>query len=81
MSTPIKGSFLFDFESLLHVPQPQRTEPLRVPIITKRSQEGPPPQVLGPQEQLDSLGSLLQLPCSELRPAWTHPFASPVKCL
>lgn len=42
VSTPIKGSFLLDLESLLHTPRPWRTEPLRVILsVTKRSKRAP----------------------------------------
>lgn len=78
MSTPIKGSFLPDLESLLGVPQPQRTEPLKVfPSSTRRAERGP--QTLGPQDQLDSLRALPRLSHSEPRPAWTRPSSSPAK--
>lgn len=42
VSTPIKGSFLLDLESLLHVPQPQRMEALRiVPSSPRGAKSGP----------------------------------------
>lgn len=43
MSTPIKGSFLPDLAFLLGVPQPQRTEPLRVIPSSPRGAKGGPP--------------------------------------
>lgn len=78
MSTPIKGSFLLNLASLLRVPQPQRTEPLRVISSSPRgAKKGP--YVPGPQDPLDSLMGLLWPPRSEPRPTRTHPHASPVK--
>lgn len=78
MSTPIKGSFLLDLASLLRVPQPQRTELLRVVSSSPRgAKKGP--HVPGPWDPLDSLMGLLWPPRSEPRPTWTHPHASPVK--
>lgn len=78
MSTPIKGSFLLDLASLLRVPQPQRTEPLRVDLSSPRGAKRGP-HVPGPWDPLDSLMGLPWPPRSEPRPVWTHPHASPGK--
>lgn len=42
VSTPIKGSFLLDLESLLHTPRPWRMEPLRVILSSPRGARGAP---------------------------------------